>query len=70
MADWAGSRDLDWGIETVFKKWYDLDHLRPKEKKPHYRGNRVFKMNGKDYVLMPNGEKLEFAGDKKDFIYK
>lgn len=70
VADWAKSRDLDWSIETVFKKWYDLDQLKPKEKKPYYNGNRVFEICGKKFVLMPNGEKLQFAGSLKDIIYK
>jgi hypothetical protein len=70
VSDWAESRDLDWSIETVFKKWYDLDQLKPKEKKPYYKGNRVFEICGKKFVLMPNGEKLQFAGSEKEIIYK
>jgi len=70
VADWASSRELDWSIETVFKKWYDLDILKPKEKKPYYKGNRVFEMAGKVYVLMANGEKLEFAGSENEIEYK
>lgn len=42
IADWANSRELDWGIETVFKKWYDLDLLKPKAKKPYYDNCRIF----------------------------
>jgi len=70
IADWADSRELGWGIETTFKKWYELDLLKPKEKKPYYENNRAFQMSGKWWVLMPNGEKKEFAGSEKDFIYK
>lgn len=70
VSDWAQSRDLDWSIETIFKKWYDIDKLKPKEKKPYYRGNRVFEICGRKYVLMPNGEKLEFAGSEKEITFK
>ena len=70
MAKWADSRELDWGIETIFKKWYDIDKLKPKEKKPYYEGNRVFDMAGKKYVLMPNGDKLQFAGSTSSLKYK
>ena len=70
MAKWADSRELDWGIETIFKKWYDIDKLKPKEKKPYYEGNRVFDMAGKKYVLMPNGDKLQFAGSISSLKYK
>jgi len=70
VAEWADSRELDWSIETVFKKWYDIDKLKPKEKKPYHEGNRAFQMSGKWFLLMPNGEKMEFAGNEKEFIYK
>jgi len=41
VAEWANSRNLDYAIETVFKKWLELDRLKPKEivKKPFYRGD-------------------------------
>jgi hypothetical protein len=31
VAEWAKSRNLDYAIETVFKKWLELDKLKPKE---------------------------------------
>ena len=31
VAEWAKSRNLDYAIETVFKKWLELDRLKPKE---------------------------------------
>lgn len=70
LADWAISRNLDWSIETVFKKWYDLDILKPKEKKAYFDGDRVFEMGGKKYVLKPNGEKLLFNGNESDIKYE
>src|SRR3989344_1416235 len=41
VARWAKSRGLDYAIETVFKKWLELDRLRPKEvvKKPFFQEN-------------------------------
>ncbi|MBU1015221.1 hypothetical protein KKI17_02180, partial [Patescibacteria group bacterium] len=41
VAAWAKSRGLDYTIETVFKRWLELDRLKPKEvvKKPYYRGD-------------------------------
>ncbi len=41
ISKWAKSRNLDYTIETVLKKWLELDKLKPKEivKKPFYRGN-------------------------------
>jgi len=67
---WADTRSLGWSIETVFKKWYELDLLKPKEKKPYWRGQRVFEINGKKYVLTHNGEKLEYNGSQDELEWK
>ena len=71
IAEWAKSRNLDYSIETVFKKWLELDRLKPKEivKKPYYRGNPMVwsETKRKWYVISPEGDWLEFA-DKEDKI--
>ena len=71
VAEWAKSRDLDYTIETVFKKWLELDKLKPKElvKKPFYNGDPMYysDMKKKWYVVAPTGEWLEYA-DKKSKI--
>jgi DNA polymerase/3'-5' exonuclease PolX len=71
IASWANSRKLDYTIETVFKKWLELDRLKPKEivKKPFYKGNPMIysEMKKKWFVISKYGEWLEFA-DKKDTI--
>ncbi len=65
VAEWANSRGLDYAIETVFKKWLELDRLKPKEivKKPFYEGNPMIWSESKKkwYVISPDGEWLEFA---------
>jgi len=71
VANWANSRGLDYTIETVFKKWLELDRLKPKEivKKPFYEGLPMFYSDAKRkwYVINQNGEWLEFA-DKEEKI--
>jgi len=71
VADWANSRKLDYTIETVFKKWLELDRLKPKEvvKKPFYRGDpMVWSENRKKwFVITSAGEWLEYA-DKEELI--
>jgi hypothetical protein len=71
VADWAKSRHLDYSIETVFKKWLELDKLKPKEiiKKPYYRNQPMVwsQTKRKWFVIDDNGEWLEFA-DKEDKI--
>lgn len=70
LGKWAKSRELDWSIETVFKKWYELDLLKEKEKKPYLDGNRVFKIGPRWYVLEPNGDKLLYEGSENKFLWK
>jgi hypothetical protein len=71
VAEWANSRGLDYAIETVFKKWLELDRLKPKEivKKPYYRNNPMVWSEAKKkwYVIDENGSWLEFA-DKEEEI--
>jgi len=71
VANWANSRKLDYTIETVFKKWLELDRLKPKEivKKPFYRGDPMIYSETKKkwYVISKYGEWLEFA-DKESTI--
>lgn len=71
VAEWAQSRGLDYAIETVFKKWLELDRLKPKEvvKKPFYRGDPMVWSEAKRkwFVVTKDGEWLEFA-DKENTI--
>ncbi|GEM_PF-345020 len=72
VADWAKSRNLDYAIETVLKKWPELATLKPKKKrkKPFYKGERMVKSRGKWYVIDDEGEWFEFAGDEKQIVWK
>ena len=71
VASWANTRKLDYAIETIFKKWLELDRLKPKEivKKPFYRGDpMIFSTTKKKwFVISKYGEWLEFA-DKESAI--
>jgi DNA polymerase/3'-5' exonuclease PolX len=74
VAEWAKSRNLDYAIETVFKKWLELDRLKPKEivKKPYYKGNPMVwsETKKKWYVISPEGEWLEFAGKESEIEWR
>ena len=74
VAEWAKSRNLDYAIETVFKKWLELDKLKPKEivKKPYYYGNPMVwsQTHRKWYVINDEGEWLEFAGKQTDIEWR
>jgi len=74
VANWAKSRNLDYSIETVFKKWLELDRLKPKEiiKKPYYQGNPMAwsETKKKWYVISPEGDWLEFAGKEEEIEWR
>ncbi|MFH1841552.1 MAG: hypothetical protein ABH800_02220 [Candidatus Nealsonbacteria bacterium] len=74
VAEWANTRNLDYAIETVFKKWLELDRLKPKEviKKPYYRENpMVWSTSRKKwYVIDESGSWLEFAGKEEEIEWK
>jgi len=71
VSKWATTRKLDYAIETVFKKWLELDRLKPKEivKKPFYKGDPMVwsETKKKWFVISKYGEWLEFA-DKQATI--
>jgi len=74
VAEWAKSRNLDYAIETVFKKWLELDRLKPKEiiKKPHFLGNPMVwsETKRKWYVIDETGDWLEFAGKEDEIEWR
>jgi len=74
VSNWAKSRNLDYAIETVFKKWLELDHLKPKEiiKKPFFRNNPMVWSRSKKkwYVITKDDEWKEFAGEDDDIKWK
>lgn len=73
MSEWALSHELTWMIETIFKHWYDLDLLKPKDKKPYYNGCRIFKKSvGGNWYIVRNGEvkELGIMPKKEEIIYK
>ncbi len=73
VASWANTRKLDYTIETVFKKWLELDRLKPKEivKKPFYRGDpMIWSETKKKWFVIRDGEWLEYAGKQEDVEWK
>lgn len=74
VAQWAKSRNLDYAIETVFKKWLELDRLKPKEvvKKPFYNEKPMIwsKSYKRWYVIDDDGRWLEFAGEEQDIKWR
>lgn len=74
VAEWAKSRNLDYTIETVFKKWLELDRLKPKEivKKPYFQGNPMVwsQTKRKWYVIDEEGRWLEFAGKEEEIEWR
>lgn len=66
MSEWATSRELTWTVETIFKHWYDIDLLKPKEKKPYWDNCRIFqKSAGGRWWIIRNGEIKELGRELK-----
>ena len=74
VAAWAKSRNLDYAIETVFKKLLELDRLKPKEvvKKPFYNEKPLVwsETRKKWYVIDDDGAWLEFVGNESEIEWK
>ncbi len=74
VARWAKSRNLDYAIETVFKKWLELDRLKPKEvvKKPYYNDDPMVwsATKKKWYVISQDGEWKEFVGKESEIKWR
>ncbi len=74
VADWANSRKLDYAIETVFKRWLELDRLKPREivKKPFYEGDPMVWSGSKRkwFVISKDGQWLEFADKESKIEWK
>jgi len=74
VAEWANSRSLDYSIETVFKKWLEMDRLKPKEviKKPYFFDDPMIwsETKKKWYVIAPHGDWLEFAGKESEIEWR
>lgn len=74
IAKWAQSRNLDYTIETVAKRWLELDKLKPKEiiKKPFYRGNPMVWSETKRmwFVVTKENDWLEFADEEDQIEWK
>lgn len=74
VAEWAKSRNLDYAIETVFKKWLELDQLKPKEivKKPYFWNKPMVwsETKKKWYVISEQGDWLEFAGKESEIEWR
>ncbi len=74
VAEWAKSRNLDYAIETVFKKWLELDKLKPKEvvKKPYFQDNPMIWSGAhrKWYVVTKENDWLEFAGKEEEIEWR
>ena len=74
VAKWAKSRNLDYAIETVFKKWLELDRLKPKEivKKPFFRDDPMVwsATKKKWYVISQDEEWKEFVGQEEKIEWR
>ena len=70
VSEWAQSRNLDYTIDTVIKRWLELDKLKPKKpkEKPFYDNKpMVWSQAKKKWFVIDDGQWLEYA-DKESKI--
>ena len=74
VAKWAKSRRLDYTIETVLKKWLELDKLIPKKpvRRAFFRNQPMVWSEAKKkwFVVTGDGEWLNFAGQESDIEWR
>jgi DNA-binding PadR family transcriptional regulator len=73
LANWANSQGIDYGIETVIKKWFDIEKLpeqQEKSKKAFIDGDRAYEKNGDWYVIISTGEHKKYSGSLEKLIWK
>ena len=74
VAEWASSRNLDYTLDTVIKRWPELGRLKPKAavKKAFFRGDPMIwdARKKKWFVVTPEGEWLEFAAEEKEIEWR
>lgn len=72
VAKWADERDLDWTLDTVIKKWMDIDHLatQEKKKKAYIEGDRAYEKNGEWFIINRSGEHVRYVGSRSAIYYE
>jgi hypothetical protein len=69
--NWANIKELDWSIETVLKRWFDLEKLpQEKIKKPYIENLPAYQRAGEWWVIQNNGEHKKWIGLKDKIEYK
>lgn len=70
---WADATNLEWSIETVFKRWFDIINEKlPQEpkKNPYYQGNLMRKgYDGRWRIFIDSQWKI-FAGKESEIEWK
>lgn len=67
---WADSNELDWSLETVIKKFLEIDKLQEKEKKPFFKGKwPMYKTPEGKWKVIKDSQHLWFTGKEEEIIY-
>jgi phage replication O-like protein O len=73
IANWANACQIDWSLETVFKRWHEIDGLEQqieKRKKPFIDGDRAYQKNGSWFIITKSGEHRKYIGDLSKLTYE
>jgi hypothetical protein len=65
VRDWADRKELSWSLETVLKRWHEIDAPeRPERKRATIDGDRAYLNERGDWMIIPRdgGPHLLYAG--------
>ena len=73
ICDWANSCEIDWSIETCFKRWHEIDGLSQqieKRKKAYIEGDRAYQKDDDWFVITKTGEHRKYIGSLSNLKYE
>lgn len=67
---WADDRELSWSLETIFRKWHELENPSEMKKRAFIGPDRAYQRNGDWYVIISTGEHKKYAGPLSSIEYR
>jgi len=71
LKTWADNQELDWTLETLIKKWLEVDELpQEKVKRAFIEGDKAYKKGDEWWVILSNGEHKKYIGSLSNLSYE
>lgn len=70
VKEWAGLKVLDWSLETVLKRWFELDSEVGASKRAYIDGDPAYQnANGDWMVILKDGRHVKWVGSLTEIKY-